>query len=169
MDNLKQTSVEKSPIQPTKSSNSSLLRTISIGLGITGIGLAIGIGGYLLGVKSNRNLVRASFDNVGSEIFDKILSTFKFTDRAEEDKIQKDLSALFPNNKGYTIEVSEIIGNYATGVAATATSGQVWIAIKENGKWQKIRTTSEKSIYHNCSIVNAYKIPKEIYESCVNY
>lgn len=49
MDNQKQDSSEKKIIQPAKSTNSSLLKTISIGLGVIGIGLAIGIGGYLLG------------------------------------------------------------------------------------------------------------------------
>lgn len=36
-------------------SHSSLLKTISLGLGVIGIGLLIGIGGYLLGTKSNKN------------------------------------------------------------------------------------------------------------------
>ncbi len=43
------------PYQPT--SNSSWLRTLSIGLGVIGIGFVIGIGGYFLGTKNNKSSV----------------------------------------------------------------------------------------------------------------
>lgn len=41
-------------------SKTSWIRPISLGLGVIGVGLAIGIGGYLLGAKSNKTIVQDS-------------------------------------------------------------------------------------------------------------
>src|SRR3989344_6163826 len=45
---------------------SSILKTISIGLGVIGIGLAIGIGGYFLGVKNNKTFVQDVRDEIAA-------------------------------------------------------------------------------------------------------
>ena len=42
------------PSQPISTSSSSWLKTLSIGLGVVGIGLVIGIGGYLLGTRNTK-------------------------------------------------------------------------------------------------------------------
>lgn len=52
MDNSTQETIVKTPV-----TNSRWLRTFSIGLGVIGVGLAIGIGGYLLG--SNKTQTQA--------------------------------------------------------------------------------------------------------------
>jgi len=57
MDNPTQEIPQQQPTQPeiqTRQSNSSWLRTLSIGLGVIGIGLVIGIGGYVLGTKKSQ-------------------------------------------------------------------------------------------------------------------
>ena len=78
----------------------------------------------------------------------------------------KEISALLnPNNKpNFTVGISKMIGNYATGGAGFADdSGYGWIAAKVNGTW-KIVTTGQDAPY--CSVVNQYQVPKEIYGSC---
>ena len=78
----------------------------------------------------------------------------------------KEISTLLnPTNKpNFTVTISKIIGNYATGGAGFANdSGYGWIAAKVNGIW-KIVTTGQDA--PACSVVNEYQVPKEIYGSC---
>ena len=63
MDNSDQQQVPvQQLVQPTQSevpvsaNNSSFLKTLSIGLGVVGIGLAIGVGGYFLGTNKNQKV-----------------------------------------------------------------------------------------------------------------
>ncbi len=55
MDNNQQQIPPQQPVQPVqKNNNSSFLKTLSIGLGVVGIGILIGIGGYFLGAKKSQ-------------------------------------------------------------------------------------------------------------------
>ncbi len=58
MDNPNQEVLQQTPvqpeIQPQQPSNSNWLKTLSIGLGVIGIGLTIGIAGYLLGTNKTQ-------------------------------------------------------------------------------------------------------------------
>ena len=67
MDN-QQSGEDKVQLQQSFEENnrSSLLKTISIGLGVIGIGLAIGIGGYFLGVKNNKTFVQDVRDEIAA-------------------------------------------------------------------------------------------------------
>ena len=44
------------PSQPIKNSSSAFLKTLSLGLGVVGIGILIGIGGYFLGARNNQTV-----------------------------------------------------------------------------------------------------------------
>jgi len=61
MDNSNQ-QLPQQPVQPEtpvpQASNSSFLKTLIIGLGVVGIGILIGIGGYFLGAKNNKNITQ---------------------------------------------------------------------------------------------------------------
>jgi len=57
MEEINQSIPQQTPIQQETSlqnSNSNWLKTLSIGLGVIGIGILIGIGGYLLGTKKSQ-------------------------------------------------------------------------------------------------------------------
>jgi len=79
----------------------------------------------------------------------------------------KEISALLnpTNNPNFTVTISKIIGNYATGGAGAIKDGPGygWIAAKINGVW-KIVTTGQDA--PDCKVVNQYQVPKEIYGTC---
>jgi hypothetical protein len=67
------------------------------------------------------------------------------------------------------INVKNVVGDYAEGTDNTyekgvyLPSGSSWIAIKLNGKWTIIKNSQELPM---CSLVDKYKVPKEIYMNC---
>lgn len=69
------------------------------------------------------------------------------------------------NNPNTLVSVGNLIGNYATGGVGGYGSGAMWIAVKANGKWQKILTTQNTP---DCSLMDKYFVPKEIYKNCID-
>ena len=69
MDDQNQQVQQQTPVQtetPPQTSNNNLLKTLSIGLGIIGIGIVIGIGGYFLGTKKSQPPVQKAAVQVSS-------------------------------------------------------------------------------------------------------
>lgn len=63
----KESPSQPQPVQPeipSQQSNSNLLKILSIGLGVIGIGIIIGIGGYLLGTKKSQLPVQKAVSQV---------------------------------------------------------------------------------------------------------
>lgn len=64
-----------------------------------------------------------------------------------------------------SVEVSKVVDKYATGDVSSryGGGGYTWIASKINDTWEVIWRGQDTI---SCSIVNQYKIPKEIYKDC---
>jgi hypothetical protein len=103
---------------------------------------------------------------VSDEEFNKILSTFKFTDQEAKGQIEKDITPQLDHQSAtnFKIEALNISDNFALGVYYWgAPEGMDWIAMKEGDKWKKIW---EGPYDPECSVVNKYSVPVEVYKHC---
>jgi len=63
------------------------------------------------------------------------------------------------------IAVRYIFRNYARGSMRRSGQDRNWLAIKQNGKWNKI--TEARGLEFDCSLIDQYRIPREIYGNCI--
>ncbi len=65
--------------------------------------------------------------------------------------------------KDAVVSISKQAGNFAKIQVHYRRTGHYMIAVKENGIWKELYRGQDTP---SCSLMNQYKVPKEVYESC---
>lgn len=112
--------------------------------------------------------------------FDKILSTFKFTDALVGDErsvVEKYVKAkVFDYGKSHgltsenqiLVRIDYLSNNLAAGgigfTSDVEGAGEAWYAAKISGQWNMVLETQEPP---TCEIMNRYGFPKSVYGECI--